>query len=903
MSGSNNENNQRGLLARPAERNRARATAQNSQGVQIINEADPAAGMFGGIPANPQAEAQARQGTEVPLQTVLNTPEIQQALNRLAQREAAASNRQPTLNETRASVTALAGAAYSPEPNVLDRFANYTYHIRLSMTNDIDAYSLDSSPGSTTSLGRQFQELGKVVVAESGATVGFNIVDFEIENLCSPGPRVQAMQHTNWKMTIREPYGLSLVDRIFSISRTMGVSNHLTAPYFIEVWFTGYNEDGSIATVEMKDEIYRLFRVNITKILSDTSASGTTYSLEGVFDGSFANSDHVAIAPNSINITGVQTVGEFFDRLATALNSQQSRLQYDSTTRIEYAFQLPNYIRAWRITQTASTSRRNSDISVSRSNGGLPNISIARGMDINTIVYFVIGLSQEARNFMAGESTRPSQNNQAGESRAGGATSRASLRANGLANMINIHAQTRLIGFDYLTNDYIRRVTYTLTEYPTTRAVVDAATLRNSQTAQAQRDRAQTQLSSRRYIKAYEYIYTGRNLEILKLDIRLELTWAAAIPLQQGENTYTNFTVGPQLGQGTAAADILSRFQEQESRRVQARATIQRLQGQSPNGLTREQRTQREAELATARAELAAADRTIRELGINRTGFQILWDNQSAGQQALSNQAALQSIRTGDPRLLQNQAVAEDIAARYRWSQQTRQRRETYLEEVQVTPVLPTSRIPVAMRPNPGPTNQTAGSGGEAAPDQNNPRPGEPPRGRGLVGTILNDVTSAPYLVEIDLEIRGDPFWLGLGNIAEIRALGNGNNPPPYNQTNGAWFLHGETGFLLTFRTGEAPSESSGFMEFADSSIAFAGMYGALRIRSMFREGKFVQVIKAYRDNLLDLQRVNSGPLAANGGTIQEVIARGNAGVAGARDGSVELIENNPGQPGTSPYG
>jgi hypothetical protein len=327
--------------------------------VQVVNEENPTAGMFGSIPANPQPESQQGQVTEAPLQNVINTPEIQQALNRLAQRESTA--RQPTLNETRSSITALAGAGYRPEPNVLDRFASYTYHIRLSMTNDIDAYSLDSASTNTNNIANQFDQLGKVVIAESGATVGFNITDFEIENLCSPGPRVQAMQHTNWKMTIREPYGLSLVDRIFSISRTMGVSSHLTAPYFIEVWFTGYNEDGSIATVEMKDEIYRLFRVNITKIMSDTSASGTTYSIEGLFDGSFANSDHVAIAPNSINITGVRTVGEFFDKLSVALNNQQSRLQYDSTTRIEYVFQLPNYLRAWRITQTAATSRRNSD--------------------------------------------------------------------------------------------------------------------------------------------------------------------------------------------------------------------------------------------------------------------------------------------------------------------------------------------------------------------------------------------------------------------------------------------------------------------------------------------------------------------------------------------------------------
>jgi hypothetical protein len=873
MSGSNDvPQSRRGLLGRIQERNSRdlRVTAQNNLGVVPIDIDNPTAGMFGAIPANPQSDPQYR-GTEISLQTVLNTPEISQALDRLARREAEASNRQPTLNETRTSITNLVGEAYRPEPNILDQFANYTYHVRLSMTNDIDAYSINTSPLNFGTIGKQFENLGKVVIAESGVTVGFNISDFEIENLCSPGPRVQAMQHTNWKMTIREPYGLSLVDRIYSISKTMGVSNHLTAPYFIEIWFTGYDENGNIKTLEMKESIYRLFRVNMTKIMSDTSASGTVYSIEGLFDGSFANSDHVAIAPNAINVTSVRTVGDFFNKLSNELNRIQSRLQYDSTTRIEYQFNIPEYIRNWAITQTSATSRRNSDISVASGRGGLPNISIARGMDISAIVYFVIGLSEQARDFMAGESTRPRQNGASVETRPGGASSRASLQANGMANMINIHSQTQLIGFDYLTNDYIRRVTYTLTEYPTTRAVVDAATLRNSQTPAAQRDRAETQLSSNRYVKAYEYIYTGRNLDILKMDIRLELTWAAAIPLQQGENTYTNFTVGPQLGQGTAASDILSKFQQEESRRVRAKADIQRL-----TDLSRQQRlnVEQRTELDLAKRELQAADAAIRGLGVNRTGFQVLWDNQSPGQQSLSNQQALQSLRTGDQRLLQNQAVADDLAARYRWSQQSRQRRQTYLEDVQVTPVLPTSRIPVAMRPNPGPTNQNVTQAGEASPDSRSRNPGEPPRGRGLVGTILNDVTTSPYLVEMDLEIRGDPYWLGLGNVAEASILSSGNASAP-RQNQAAWFMHGEVGFLLTFRTGEAPNENTGYMDFSESSIAFAGMYGALRIRNSFRDGKFTQAIKAYRDNLLDLPslrnqqtNINTGQPAAAGSQV-----------------------------------
>lgn len=873
---------QLGLAHRPTQNGtpEQRAVAAGA-GARRINEADPLSGMFGpGSPAMPVPDAALnilnRQALE-------NLPEVQRALLRLAEEDRAARPATATLNQTRSDLVALAGSEWQPQPNVLDSYANYTYHIRLSMMSDVDAYS--------STVLANFDRINKLVIAESGVTVGFNITDFEIENMCSPGPRVQAMTHTNFKMTIKEPYGLSLVDRIYSYAQTMGVINHLTSPYFIEVWFTGYDENGEIATTELKQQLYKVFRVNITKIISDTTSSGTVYSIDGIFDGMYANADHVAIPAGSIRLNRVTTVGDFFTQLESSLNAQQGELQYDQTARIEYRFRMTPEMASWPLVQRPTASQRNADISVESYNSGTnfaPTISIARGMDISTILYFVISMTEAGRNFVAGTSTRTSEGN---PNRSG--RSNANLGINGMANLVAIHSQTEIIGFDYLINDYIRRVTYTFTEYPTARAIIDVSTARNALTPNAQRDRAQSQLRSRRFLKAYEYIYTGRNLDIIRMDIKLELTWAAAIPLHLGENTYTNFTSGPIVDPNSAATSILNRYRQAVQRREQARTIESQLTGVS--NPSREQRDQ----LQVARRQFQEAEAEIRNLRVNRgRDFQILWDSQGGGSRALEN------IRANESLLLDRQ-VASDVARRLRWSQASRTRQDRYLEDVTVLPVDPQQRIPVSFRLNPGPTNQTTNQAGQSEPDRAAQRAGAPPRGRGLIATVLNDVMSAPYLLTVNLEIRGDPYWLGMGNIQENSVISTlrGSSPPIGSMDEqSAWFFNGEVGFLLTFRTGEAPSEESGFMEFKQSSVAFAGLYIAIKIRNIFKDGRFSQIIEAYKDPLLELSAVNAGVLP-EGIPMSEFIERASSSteLRNLPDSSIELIRNNPGDQEVSP--
>lgn len=781
------------------------------------------------IPAAPSVAATKETVLQLSMENLANQPEILQTINSLAQANLnAAGTAPPQLTQDIINALRNRGIKFQKEDNLLDKFANYTYHIKWSMTSAIAANSVQSAG--------DLDKMGKEVIAESGVTAGFNIVDLEIENLVAPGPKVKSMLHTTLKMTLKEPYGFSLLDRIYRIGRNLDQSafNHLTAPFFLEIWFTGYNEDGTPA--DIKRLAYKYFSWNVVRMDCDVTPGGTIYHIDGLITGSFGNLDHVASPPNSVTIENVKTVGEFFRAYENKLNEQQKSLLYDGAKRIQYKFVIPPHIDTastkmsdWKFSTSPSTDQRNTSNAVTvKASGDSRTITVSRGMDIHTVLYAVLAQTDEGKKFVAGEGKPPGQ---------------ASIQNNGLAYMVAIHSNVKVVGFDLLTNDYIREITYTFTEYPTNRGMIDQSNVMTTQERPKNEDRLRTQLNSGRYKKIYNFIFTGENTDVVKFDIKLENFWQAALPPQNGENTYSQFTAGRTAPGNTADYSIVNRYRQAREENIRANANLDRiniaLKNDPNNKDLQDQKKAYEDLKKRSEALLTSSD---------ASQFQITFNQMSAGQMALSG------ISLTNPELLKEPAFQQFAAGQLQTALRMKQK-DRYLEDVKVLGY-PTSALPISFRNDVTPTNQNATAGGteSKAPAGTNRTSGTQPRTRGLVASVLNDVLATTLLVNIEIEIRGDPYWLGMGNIEENKIIAK---PPPTNTTNGAWFFGGETGFLLSFRTGEAPDENTGFVHFNNVSIAFFGLYSVTTVKSKFVEGKFTQVLKGYKDTLLS-QALNS---------------------------------------------
>lgn len=797
--------------------------------------------------------------TQAPTNYV-NQPPIQTSLTQLAQ--ISGNTPLPQLTNNLISTLASNGIVVNPLSNVLNQYANYTYHIKWSVTNDIIASNLTNA---TDYLNDNL--VAKEIIAESGVTAGFSIYDLEINSIPAPGSKVQSMIHTNFTMTVKEPFGFSLLDRLYSYGQQFGISNHLTSPYFIEIWFTGYNEDGTIAGTQQQS--WRLFRTIITSIVPDVTEAGTTYRIEGIVDGSYGNADHIAVLPQNLTISDVKTIGEFFQRLSVQMNDLQKNINYDGVTRVFYKFKGLNTItngttlmKDWKFTRQATSNARSTspDISVNRDT---QTISINRGMDISTILYFVMSMTDEGRQFVAGQVDGTTANG-----------STANIQANGMGHIICIHTKSVIIGFDYLLGDYIREITYTFNSYETNRAMIDRLNINTTQQPANQISRASVQLNSGRYNKFYNFIFTGENTDILKFDIRLENYWQASLPSQLGENTYSNFTQGRLVGNGTIDQAVLNQYKQARADNIQATAQLQQVNEKLRDGSGNASLLQSQQQLL--QQKISSTQAIIDAAGNNAAQFQVFFNNQSAGQQAVSG--ALSSINSGSSSISSSTSIISSISSSTRQS--------NFLETQAVNAPTTTSPLPVSFKQDPTPMTQVTQVGGAESKSAagTGQTPSSIPRSGGLVSAVLNDVMTTTFMVNIELEIRGDPYWLGVGNVAEDQILdsitdinsalgginssgilGNNNSisvsPNTLSQlTNpsdpSAWFYNGENGFILNFRTGTAPDESTGIVSFDNTSIVFYGLYSVTNVKNRFSGGAFTQILTGYKDVLLNDQSV-----------------------------------------------
>ena len=178
-----------------------------------------------------------------------------------------------------------ADGAIEPQPNILDRFASYTYlasvylmstkqYTRLlrSKKKNINGYNLlFQSGGAPTNVGGPMgkEAVQKMVDAEGPATdYGRNPAfpqDFYIDSItidnALPGRQTQAAHMvTNMKFTVIEPGNISLIDRLYAAVQDMGQTagenqpiNYTATAYLMVLRWYGYDANGNLVKVGALD--------------------------------------------------------------------------------------------------------------------------------------------------------------------------------------------------------------------------------------------------------------------------------------------------------------------------------------------------------------------------------------------------------------------------------------------------------------------------------------------------------------------------------------------------------------------------------------------------------------------------------------------------------------------------
>lgn len=745
-------------------------------------------------------------------------------------------------------------------PNPLSDYVNYTYHIRLSMTNEVQAYNNinKSNPNTNT--------LNKIVVAESGVTAGFNIHSLKTTAAASGnGSKRNMWSNTYYEMVIKEPLGLQLLDKLYYSAKELGVLNHLRCPYFLEIWFCGYDENGNIIAPNL---YYSINRVTIISMDAVSDHVGTTYTIKMYNDNAFAETNALSTPPAGLSITAT-TLGEFFDKLERDWNDLESNINQDGLRRNNYTIIIPNEWRSWtlRNPDVFKQNARGTPMSAEL-NGPQTTVQIARGQSIEKIVDFVVYLCQEAQRWITGE-----------DSPAPGA---ASLKTQGIIRYVTVYPTVAINTSqiqDPVTLDYVRDITYTLIPTESVRAYTDMQTVKNIQSPTTQQNKLNYLISNKRLAKKYEYIYTGHNTEVLKFDFNLSNLWTIYQPTWIQSNSYDQYTFGAIADQNSIGYQLIkgvfNRTQILPTSLIQALdstilGSITNTINSVADTVTSFQTKLLEAEnslISTINSQLASATNNIVSINVPSTssdptklfGGTMINLNLNVGDITRSTIAAIESQFT--PQIMSPLTTRQQELS------------TKYAEDAR--PPVAASILPVVGQFDPTPTQQQARQNSDqnkigASQDPNSFLPGT-----GLVGSILSNVFNDDTFQYIQLVIRGDPWWIPIGNIVQ-NSLANtlvgqsvvSNNSLP---TDNAFFLGGDNEILLEFRMGVIIDENTG-LAVTDQNGAdfFTGLYQVIEVENNFTKGKFTQLLKCARDVLAagtnTEQLTNAPPITSSAG-------------------------------------
>ena len=199
------------------------------------------------------------------------------------------------------------------EDNILDEFDLPTYHLRLYMMSDDAIRKNIFGPKSKDQ---------RVVIAESGVT-SIDIDDLEFKTVGGITRNTGIGTATEFRFTLKEPFGATLLDQISDASKFLGIKNFAKIPFYLEISFRARKSGeassqlpGSIGDLE---DLVWTYPLMLTEMAMDVSTGGTVYSIKGAFYGDIAYTNEVSDTQKTISVNAL-TVGDWVTGLQKSMN-------------------------------------------------------------------------------------------------------------------------------------------------------------------------------------------------------------------------------------------------------------------------------------------------------------------------------------------------------------------------------------------------------------------------------------------------------------------------------------------------------------------------------------------------------------------------------------------------------
>ena len=704
--------------------------------------------------------------------------------------------------------------------------ATYSYYFRLTSVHAKDVNKLDPK------LGR--------IIAETATTGKFIIGDIVWDSGVSPNKDTAIAMATQGEMKIYEPLGVRFLDYLRFAALELGLQNHLDARYLLEMEIVS-------ETLPDNQQFRYVWPIMILSTDAQVTEKGAEYNCKFVHCGHHTQTDMVQPIKEPLRIDGVSKVDEYFKELGRKLELMEFKYAEagqkagkagapggDHPAEQDPYHDEYHFIIDPRIEKFTLSNKGAADDAVQGSWGGLGslwgsfNVTAKTGTTLTSQIQRVLSSTKEAADLYLLE-----YGNMPGAGKSGSQSSDANKKKlkealGKIYNFFRVETHTVYKEYDYIRGRYAVKHVFiiwaalqpNLYQYPDE---LDELNKPENRGKVEQKLKAYIQEGLLR--KAYYFQYTGLNTEILKLNVQLNqayylpsfpMVWTDRGTAGPGPMNPYNFSrvISPY---GRTAEDANTRnaiIKEQE----QARQLSQQIQQEKSSSKRKELQKQLDQKKA-AIAQLQA------QTSINPS-----------------------SVNTGTP--ITNRGEYLDSL------------KNLYIEDLDYqTSLSVASRYsPPAHRPRMEPSEPVSKLDEKKSEND------------GLMDKVFTVQLGARDLMELELTVRADPYWLGQPNmmLAGKKYIEKLDLPPAllerinqvvpkidpeFNSRDVQWGNYDDQakfykGGILFYFNSQLPVNDFGTddtMKF-DQVDQLIGIYMVVTCRNEFKNGQWTQVLNAKRD-------------------------------------------------------
>lgn len=403
--------------------------------------------------------------------------------------------------------------SFSPSKNVLDAYDQPSYSLTLYMTDDKTGTN-------------------RIALIQTGKAP-YSIQNLRIESSVGPTKDTKNTTVTKLSMTVKEPMGANLLDTMFSSQEKLGIKNIQEIPYQLVIFFHGYNPNNGQIVSQIDNTTFTYY-LKLDNIHTNINNGDVTHQMEFIPFSETALYDCYSAFPNgfSVAIQNDTTFGDVVNSIKDVLNQDFKQIYGNDNIIFDFKFMNypPNDILS-NVTNPKDLKVKLSDIKYTSS----INANTIHFSDLSTVISAIEAIlcsSEDAVKLIAPNAS----------------SSDNIIQGNGNSYVKSIahHIQTQMTLGDYDSsiNDYKRKITYIIKPYITYRLFDSKETIQKAYDTQTNIKKASDMINNKFLQKKYDYIFTGKNTEILNLDVNLNFNWGYMIDVNAGTiNSYSQ-TVG-----------------------------------------------------------------------------------------------------------------------------------------------------------------------------------------------------------------------------------------------------------------------------------------------------------------------------------------------------------------------